>query len=175
MHTQVQCAPEIHNDFWQKKIFLFFKNNFTRLNPCKFMHHKSHLKPFLRYLPCTVHREYFSIILNVKKCTLYLIKYGKLEPLSLEEFSAQSILVIRVEHLKLALAVILSDNVRNEANKTKPGPSFQLQMWAYLYMPCNYAYNKTAQLKAENLLQTTCRFSPISFHSPKQAENVLQG
>ncbi len=38
---------------------------------------KRHLKPFLSYLPCIVCREYFSIIFNVKKCALYLIKYGK--------------------------------------------------------------------------------------------------
>jgi len=48
-----------------KKIFLFFKNNFKRNNHCKFIHHKSYLKPFLSYLPCTVRREYFSIIFNV--------------------------------------------------------------------------------------------------------------
>jgi len=56
---------------------LFFKNNFTRINRCKFIHHKSHLKPFLSYLPCRVPKEYFSIIFNVKKCTLYSIKCGK--------------------------------------------------------------------------------------------------
>ncbi len=37
---------------------------------------KAILSPCLSYLPCIVHREYFSIIFNVKKCTLYLIKYG---------------------------------------------------------------------------------------------------
>jgi hypothetical protein len=61
--------------FGKKKIFLFFKNNFTRIHHCKFCHHKSHLKPFLSYLPCIVRRKYFSIIFNVKKCALYLIKY----------------------------------------------------------------------------------------------------
>ncbi len=59
-----------------KKLFIFFKNNFTRINHCKFLHHKSHLKPFLSYLPWIVRREHFSIIFNVKQCTLYLIKYG---------------------------------------------------------------------------------------------------
>jgi hypothetical protein len=49
-----------------KKLFLFFKNNFTRINHCKFINHKSHLKPFLIYLPWIVHREYFRIIFNVK-------------------------------------------------------------------------------------------------------------
>ncbi len=39
------------------------------------MHHESHFKPFLSSLECKMCREYFSIIFNVKKCTLYLIKY----------------------------------------------------------------------------------------------------
>ncbi len=76
MHIQVQCALESHNDIWQKKLFLFFKNNFKRNNHYKFIHHKSYLKPFLSYLPCIVRREYFSIIFNVKKSTPYSIKYG---------------------------------------------------------------------------------------------------
>ncbi len=54
-----------------KNFIYFIKNNFTIINPCKFIHHKSHLKPFVSYLPCTVHREYFSIIFNAKKvCTI---------------------------------------------------------------------------------------------------------
>jgi hypothetical protein len=73
MCKQVKCAPEFHNDFGAKKLFLYFKNNFTRINHCKFIHHKSHLKPFLIYLPWIVRRECFSIIFNVKKCTLYSI------------------------------------------------------------------------------------------------------
>ncbi len=48
--------------FLAKKLFLFFKNNFTRINHCKFIHHKSLLKPFLSYLPCIVRREYFQFI-----------------------------------------------------------------------------------------------------------------
>ncbi len=62
--------------FLATKVFLFFKNTFTRINHCKFIHHKSHIKPFLSYLPCIVRREYFSIIFYLKKCALYLIKYG---------------------------------------------------------------------------------------------------
>jgi hypothetical protein len=57
--------------FLAKKLFLFFKNSFTRFNYCKFIHHKGHLKPFLSYLPCIVHRKYYSIIFNVLKCALY--------------------------------------------------------------------------------------------------------
>ncbi len=41
-----------------------------------FIYHTSHLKPFLSYLPCIVRWGYFSIIFHIKKCTLYLIKYG---------------------------------------------------------------------------------------------------
>ncbi len=74
MCIQVYCTPEFHNEFCQKKIFLFFKNNFKINNHCKFIYHKSYLKPFLSYLPCIVRGEYFSIIFNVKKSTLYSIK-----------------------------------------------------------------------------------------------------
>ncbi len=64
---QVYCSCEYsaHLNFtmtFGKKIFLFIKNNFTRIIHSNFIHHKSHLKPFLSYLPC---REYFSIIFNV--------------------------------------------------------------------------------------------------------------
>ncbi len=51
-----------------------FKINFTRINHCKFIHHKSHLKPFLSYLPCIAYREYFSIIFNAKKVRIILDK-----------------------------------------------------------------------------------------------------
>jgi hypothetical protein len=61
-----------------KKLSLLFKNNFKRNNHCKFIHHKSYLKPFLSNLPCIVCRESFSIIFNVKKRILYSIKYSKL-------------------------------------------------------------------------------------------------
>ncbi len=77
MRIQVWRAPEFHNDFWQKKLFLFIKNNFKRINIASLFIIKSYLKPFLSYLPCIVHREYFSIIFNVKKCALYSIKYGR--------------------------------------------------------------------------------------------------
>ncbi len=60
---------------------LFFKNDFTINNHCKFIHHKSHHKPFLNYFPCVLCREYFSIIFNVQKCTLYWIKYHTLASL----------------------------------------------------------------------------------------------
>ncbi len=68
-HTSI-VRTWISQWFLAKKI-LFFKINFTRINHCKFNHHKSHLKPFLSYLPHIVRREYFSIIFHVKKCTLY--------------------------------------------------------------------------------------------------------
>ena len=75
---RVQCTYEYskHLNFtmiFSKKLFLFVKNNFTGINHCKFIHHKSHLKTFLSHLPCTVRREYFSIIFSVKKYTLYSI------------------------------------------------------------------------------------------------------
>jgi hypothetical protein len=79
MCIQVWCAPAFHNHFWQKKLFLFFKNNFTRINHCKFIHHKSHLKAFLSSLPCIVCREYFSSIFNVKKVHTILDKIQYLQ------------------------------------------------------------------------------------------------
>jgi hypothetical protein len=72
-----------------------FKNNFTIINHCKFIHHKSHLKPLLSNLPYIVHREYFNIIFNVKKCALYSIKYGSLQKkLWKKSFSLHSVLNI---------------------------------------------------------------------------------
>ncbi len=67
MHTNIVRS-------WISQWFLAKKNgnNFTRINHCMFIH----LKPYLSYLTCIVCWEYFSIIFNVKKCTLYSIKYG---------------------------------------------------------------------------------------------------
>ncbi len=48
----------------KKNYFLFFKNNFTKINHCKFIHHKSHLKPF--------HIQHHF---QCKKWALYSIKY----------------------------------------------------------------------------------------------------
>ncbi len=62
--------------FWQKKYFYISRLISQEFNHCKFIHHKSHFEPFLSYLPCIVCREYFSIILNIKQCALYLTKYG---------------------------------------------------------------------------------------------------
>jgi len=42
-------------------------------------HYLVNPKPFLRYLPSVVHRQNIITISFVKKCTLYLIKYGKLQ------------------------------------------------------------------------------------------------
>ncbi len=75
VHTSI-VRTWISQWFFTKKLFLFFNNNFKRINHCKFIHRKDYLKPFLSYLPCIVRREYFSIIFNVKKCALYSIKYG---------------------------------------------------------------------------------------------------
>ncbi len=69
-HTSI-VQTWISQWFLAKKIFLFFKINFTRMNHFKFYYHISHLKPFLSYLPCIACREYFSIIFHVKKCALY--------------------------------------------------------------------------------------------------------
>ncbi len=102
VHTSIGAhAPEFHNDFWQKKLILFFKNTFTRINHYKFIHHRSHLKPFLSCLPCIVRREYFSIIFHVKKCALYSIKYGM-------SFSGTCLVFYQVNYPKSLLLEILS-------------------------------------------------------------------
>ncbi len=72
---QVQCAPEFHNDFLAKKLFTFFKNNFSKIDHSKFIHLKSHLKPFLSYLPCIVRRqEIFQHHIQCKKVRTILDK-----------------------------------------------------------------------------------------------------
>ncbi len=62
MWIQVSCAPEFHNDFWQ--LILFFKNNFTSIKHCKFIYHRSHLKPFISYLPC-IRKDCFQVKSNL--------------------------------------------------------------------------------------------------------------
>jgi hypothetical protein len=75
-HTSI-VRTWISQWFLAKKLFLFFKNNFTKINHCKFIHHKSHLTYTLsQLLPCLMGMEYFSVIFNVKRCILYSIKYG---------------------------------------------------------------------------------------------------
>ncbi len=102
---RVYCAYKCsaHLNFtmiFHKKLFLFFKNNFKRNNHRKFFHHKSYLKPFLSYLPCIVHREYFSIIFNVKKCALHSIKYSS-KVLTLHKILDQGGSVVQCETLQL--------------------------------------------------------------------------
>ncbi len=52
------------------------------------------------------------------------------------------------------------------ASGTKPGPSFQLQIRPFVYNMNFLHNNKSAQLKVENSVQTTFRFSPVSFRAP---------
>ncbi len=74
----------------------------------KFIHHKSHLKPFLSHLPCIVRREYFSIIFNVKKCTLYLIKYSNLNMMETTRLSAPLSIAVAVLCSKARLKMLAS-------------------------------------------------------------------
>ncbi len=59
--------------FLAKNLFLFFKNNFTRINHCKLIHHKSHLQPFLSYLPCSA-QGIFQHHFQCKKVLIILDK-----------------------------------------------------------------------------------------------------
>ena len=74
-HTSI-VRTWISQWFWAKKFISFFKNIITIINHYKFNYHKSYLRPFLSYFLCIVRREYFSIIFNIKKCTLFSIKYS---------------------------------------------------------------------------------------------------
>ncbi len=65
MSIQVKCTPEFHNDVWQKNYF-YSSRIISKELIIASVFIKSHLKPFLAYLPCIVRREYFSIIFNVK-------------------------------------------------------------------------------------------------------------
>ncbi len=49
------------------------------------------------------------------------------------------------------------------ANRTKPGPSFQLYMWSRINIDKYMHIIKRAKVIVENLDQTSFRFSPISF------------
>ncbi len=53
MCIQVKCAPEFQNDSWQKNYFYF--SRIISSNHCMFIHHWSHLKPFLSYFPYIVY------------------------------------------------------------------------------------------------------------------------
>jgi hypothetical protein len=83
---RLQCACEysVHLHFkmiFGKKYFYFSWIILQELIHASLFIIKSHLKPFLSYLPCIVRRECFSIIFNVKMWALYFIKYSKLRAL----------------------------------------------------------------------------------------------
>ncbi len=52
------------------------------------------------------------------------------------------------------------------ANRTEPGPSFQLQRWPCVCHALKRLLIKTAQLKVENSAQTTFRFCPVRYRTP---------
>jgi len=57
-------------------------------------HYLVNPKPFLRYLPNIVRRQNFIIISFVKKCTLYLIKFGTFYNKRLVDSKRSSLLII---------------------------------------------------------------------------------
>ena len=71
-----KVRTQISQGFLAKKYFYFSKLISQKFIIASLFIIKAILKPFLSYLPCIVCRGYFSIIFNVKKCALYLIKYG---------------------------------------------------------------------------------------------------
>jgi len=50
---------------------------------------------------------------------------------------------------------------------TKPGPSFQLKVWACIHFDKYIHIIETAQLIVENSAQTSFRFSPVSFRASR--------
>jgi hypothetical protein len=65
------------------------------------------------------------------------------------------------------IRVVLLFHRQTLANRTKPGPSFLLQMWACMNI-VEYMHNIiTALFIIENSAQTSFRFSPISFCTPR--------
>ncbi len=75
MRIRVQCTPEFRNDSWQKNYFYFSRIISQELIIASLFIIKAILNPFLVTFH-VLHREYFSIIFNVKKCAPYSLKYG---------------------------------------------------------------------------------------------------
>ncbi len=71
-HKSIVCTSNSQWFFAKKYFFLFSRIISQKLIIACLFFNKSHLKPFLSYLPCIA--RYFSIIFNVKKCALYSIK-----------------------------------------------------------------------------------------------------
>ncbi len=64
-------------------------------------------------------------------------------------------------------------HVQTLANRTKPGPSLQVEKWSCLCCQLMFLLSKTAQLKVENSAKTTFRFSPVRYRAPRVS--LLQG
>jgi hypothetical protein len=67
---QVKCAPKFDNDFLQKNYFYFSRIISKEIIIASLIIIKAILNPFSATFR-VVRREYFSIIFNVIKCTLY--------------------------------------------------------------------------------------------------------
>ncbi len=59
------------------------------------------------------------------------------------------------------------DFLQTFANRTKPGPSLQVEKWLCLCYLLMFQLSKTAQLKVENSAQTTFRLSPVRCRAPR--------
>ncbi len=56
---------------------------------------------------------------------------------------------------------------QTSADRTKPGPSFQLQKWPFVCPEFSLLWSKTAKLKVENSAQRAFKFSPVRYHTPQ--------
>jgi len=59
------------------------------------------------------------------------------------------------------------------ANRTKPEPCFQVQMWACVHIDKDTHIIITASLVSENSALKGFRFSPVSFRAPRANPQLL--
>ncbi len=67
----------------------------------------------------------------------------------------------------------LSGRGQTLVNRTKPGPSFQVEKQLLLCCILMLLLNKSTQLKIENPAQTAFRFSPVRYRAPRSVEKLL--
>ncbi len=67
----------------------------------------------------------------------------------------------------LPLVTLVIIHGQTLAKRTNPGPSLQVEKWLCFCYLLMFLLSKTAQLKVENLAQTTFRFSPVIYRAPR--------
>ncbi len=85
----------------------------------------------------------------------------------LDEISAAYVMVDTSTYPRQKQFVSSFNHGQTSANRTEPGPSFQLQRQPCVCHALVRLLIKTAQLKVENSAQTTFRFTPVGFRAPR--------